>query len=58
MLGRRSAHGLYDSQLAGQHNFEWLDSRLGPGLAALWTLPARLAARRQPGADAPGRPEL
>jgi argininosuccinate synthase len=58
VLGRRSAHSLYDSDVAGQNNFEWLDSRLGHGLASLWTLPARLAARRQPGGGAAPWPEL
>jgi argininosuccinate synthase len=58
VLGRRSPHGLYDSQLAGMHNFEWLDSRWAPGMTSLWTLPARLAARRQPGAGGPPAADL
>jgi argininosuccinate synthase len=58
VLGRRSPHGLYDGELAGQHNFEWLDGGRDLGLASLWTLPARLAARRQPGGGVPPWPDV
>jgi argininosuccinate synthase len=47
VLGRRSPHTLYDSGLASQTNQEWFDSRWAQGFTSLWTLPARLAARRQ-----------
>jgi argininosuccinate synthase len=47
VLGRRSPHSLYDSQLASQANLEWFDSQWAQGFTKLWTLPARLAARQQ-----------
>jgi argininosuccinate synthase len=47
ILGRRSPHSLYDGQLANQSNLEWFDSQWAQGFTSLWTLPARLAARRQ-----------
>jgi argininosuccinate synthase len=47
VLGRRSPHTLYDSGLANQTNLEWFDSQWAQGFTSLWTLPARLAARRQ-----------
>jgi argininosuccinate synthase len=51
VLGRRSPHTLYDSGLANQTNLEWFDSRWAQGFTSVWTLPARLAARRQPPAQ-------
>jgi argininosuccinate synthase len=48
VTGRRSPHGLYDSRLASQSNLDWFDSDWAQGLTSLWTLPARLAARRAP----------
>jgi argininosuccinate synthase len=48
VVGRRSPHSLYDGRLANQSNLEWLDGRWGKGFPALWSLPARLAARCQP----------
>ena len=51
VVGRRSTNSLYDSQLASQANYEWFDGRwseLAQGFTSLWTLPSRLAARRQP----------
>jgi argininosuccinate synthase len=51
VVGRRSANSLYDGQLASQTNLEWFDGRwseLAQGFTSLWTLPARVAARRQP----------
>jgi len=48
VLGRRSPHSLYDGRLASQSNLEWFDSQWAQGFTSLWTLPARLAARRQP----------
>lgn len=58
VLGRRSPHGLYDSRLASQSNLEWFDSQWAQGFTSLWTLPVRLAARRQrvdePAGDGPG----
>jgi argininosuccinate synthase len=51
VTGRRSPHSLYDGQLASQTNLEWFDGRwseLAQGFTSLWTLPSRLAARRQP----------
>jgi argininosuccinate synthase len=51
--GRRSPHSLYDSRLASQSNLEWFDSQWAQGFTSLWTLPARLAARRQPAEPAP-----
>jgi argininosuccinate synthase len=46
--GRRSPHSLYDSRLASQSNLEWFDKEWAQGFTSLWTLPSRLAARRQP----------
>ncbi len=48
ILGRRSPHGLFDSRLASQTNFDFFDSDWAQGFTSLWTLPSRLAARRQP----------
>jgi argininosuccinate synthase len=48
VIGRRSPHSLYDGQLASQSNLDWVDGTWEPTLAALWSLPARLSARRQP----------
>ncbi len=51
VVGRRSANSLYDGRLANQANLEWFDgqwSELAQGFTSLWTLPSRLAARRQP----------
>ena len=50
VLGRRSPHSLYDGRLANQSNLEWFDSQWAEGFTSLWTLPSRLAARRQPSA--------
>jgi argininosuccinate synthase len=47
ILGRRSPHSLYDGPLASQANLEWFDSQWAQGFTSLWTLPSRLAARRQ-----------
>jgi argininosuccinate synthase len=50
VMGRRSANSLYDGRLANQANLEWFDgkwSELAQGFTSLWTLPSRLAARRQ-----------
>jgi argininosuccinate synthase len=47
ILGRRSAHSLFDSRLASQANLEWFDSQWAQGFTKLWTLPARLGARQQ-----------
>jgi argininosuccinate synthase len=49
VVGRRSPHSLYDASLASQTNLEWFDSQWAQGFTSLWTLPSRLAARRQPG---------
>ena len=54
VLGRRSPHALYDSGLANQTNLEWFDSPWAQGFTSLWTLPARLAARRPPPAEPVG----
>jgi argininosuccinate synthase len=51
VMGRKSANSLYDGKLASQANLEWFDgqwSELAQGFTSLWTLPSRLAARRQP----------
>jgi argininosuccinate synthase len=56
LVGRRSVNSLYDGRLANQANLEWFDgqwSELAQGFTSLWTLPSRLAARRQP-AEPPG----
>jgi argininosuccinate synthase len=53
ILGRRSPHSVYDPQLASQANLEWFDSQWAQGFTSLWTLPSRLAARRQPPDPAP-----
>jgi argininosuccinate synthase len=50
-VGRRSPHSLHDSRLASQSNLELFDSHWSEwaqGFTSLWTLPSRLAARRQP----------
>src|SRR5262249_21557490 len=54
ILGRRSPHSVYDAQLASQANLEWFDSQWAQGFTSLWTLPSRLAARRQPSEATPG----
>src|SRR5262249_57717168 len=51
VTGRRSPHALYDSRLASQSDLEWFDSQWAQGFTSLWTLPTRLAAQRQPGAE-------
>ncbi len=57
VLGRRSPHTLYDSSLANQTNLEFFDSQWAQDFTSLWTLPTRLAARRQPAAPTtPGWP--
>ena len=48
VLGRRSPHTLYDSALASQTNLDFFDSQWAQGFTSLWSLPARVAARRQP----------
>lgn len=48
VLGRRSPHGLFDSRLASQTNFDFFDNQWAQGFTSLWTLPSRLTARRQP----------
>jgi argininosuccinate synthase len=56
VVGRRSPHSLYDSKLASQTNMEWFEGRwseLAQGFTSLWTLPSRLAARRQAAATPP-----
>src|SRR5262249_22038854 len=60
VLGRRSPHSLYDGRVASKSNQElpageW--GQLAQGLTSLWTLPSRLAARRQPADAAKGPPE-
>jgi argininosuccinate synthase len=47
VLGRRSPHSLYDSRLASEANLEWFGDPAAQGITSLWTLPARVAARRQ-----------
>lgn len=57
VVGRRSPHSLYDSQLASLTNTEWFDSQWNEwaqGFTSLWALPSRLAARRQPQEPPPG----
>lgn len=51
ILGRRSPHGIYDGSVANQTNQAWFNSDWVRGFTALWTLPSRLAARRQPGTE-------
>jgi argininosuccinate synthase len=53
VLGRRSPHGLFDSRLADQTNLEFFDNQWAQAFTSLWTLPARLAARRQPHEEQP-----
>ena len=52
--GRRSPHSLFDSRLASQANLEWFDSQWAEGFTSLYTLPSRLAARRQQTPSQPG----
>jgi argininosuccinate synthase len=50
VVGRRSPHSLYDAKLASQSNLDWAEgkwSEWAQGFTSLWTLPSRLAARRQ-----------
>jgi argininosuccinate synthase len=47
--GRRSPHSVHDAKLASQANLEWFDSQWAEGFTSLYTLPSRLAARRQRG---------
>jgi argininosuccinate synthase len=54
VLGRRSPHSTYDGGLANQTNQVWFNSDWVQGFTALWTLPSRLAARRQPTEERPG----
>ena len=54
ILGRRSPHSLHDSKLASQSNLEWFDNQWAQGFTSLWTLPSRLAARRQPPGESSG----
>jgi argininosuccinate synthase len=49
VVGRRSPHGLYDSSLANQTNMELFDNIWAQGFTSVFTLPSRLAARRQRG---------
>ncbi len=61
VVGRRSANSLYDGRLASQANLEWFDgqwSELAQGFTSLWTIPSRLAARRQPLPPAPSQDEI
>jgi argininosuccinate synthase len=58
VVGRRSPHTLYDAKLASQSNLEGIDgpwSELARGFTSVWSLPSRLAARRQAAEpDSPG----
>jgi argininosuccinate synthase len=49
VTGRRSPHSLYDSGLANQTNLELFDNEWVQGFTSVFTLPSRLAARRQAG---------
>jgi argininosuccinate synthase len=51
VLGRRSPHSLYDSALANQSNLELFDNDWAQGFTSVFTLPSRLAARRQPAGE-------
>jgi argininosuccinate synthase len=51
VVGRRSPHSLYDSVLANQSNMELFDNNWAQGFTSVFTLPSRLAARRQPSAQ-------
>ncbi len=47
VLGRRSPHSLYDGKLVCQANQETFDSQWAQAFTTLWSLPSRVAARRQ-----------
>jgi argininosuccinate synthase len=47
VVGRRSPHSLYDSRLANLSNLELFDNDWAQGFTSVFTLPSRLAARRQ-----------
>ncbi len=47
VAGRRSPYSLYDARLANQSNMELFDNQWAQGFTSLWTLPSRIAARRQ-----------
>jgi argininosuccinate synthase len=52
ILGRRSPHSLYDSQLAGQSNLDMFDNLWAHGFTSLWSLASRMAARQHADASA------
>jgi argininosuccinate synthase len=47
VLGRRSPYSLYDSRLANQSNLEFFDNAWAQGFTSIFSLPSRVAARRQ-----------
>jgi argininosuccinate synthase len=47
VVGRRSPHSLYDGALVSQANQDLFDSQRAQAFTSLWSLPVRLAARRQ-----------
>jgi argininosuccinate synthase len=47
VVGRRSSQSLYDGELVSQANRETFDDHWAQAFAALWSLPLRVAARRQ-----------
>lgn len=49
ITGRRSPHSLYDGAMVSQANQDLFDSQRAQAFTSLWSLPVRVAARRQPG---------
>jgi argininosuccinate synthase len=47
VIGRRSPFSLYDSRLANQSNLEFFDNAWAQGFTSVFSLPSRIAARRQ-----------
>jgi argininosuccinate synthase len=47
IVGRRSQHSLYDGKLVTQANLEIFDNHFAQAFTSLWSLPLRVAARRQ-----------
>jgi len=53
VVGRRSPFSLYDAELASRSNREFFQKGRADSIVSLWTVPARLAARRQSAAIKP-----
>jgi argininosuccinate synthase len=54
VVGRRSPHSLYDPATVSRTNQDLFDCQRAQAFTSLWSLPVRLAARRQPADHAGG----